>query len=180
MISFGFMVSFGQDNTKRNLFHPVGVMAGATLVGATLGDGLGTGHLQGAALGADLAGRFGFNDILALGIIGATVENAETASLLDHRAFGADGAVYSSVTRTALAAGLVFLKVFAFRITTAGDKLAEPPFAFNQFGAAVGAEFTGFGRALEFLAFQSERAVALGKTGATVEFAVFGQFDDHR
>lgn len=161
------------------------VVIRAELVAAALGNGFGAFHHQGAAgLSvfvianeiADAAGRFGFDGMFALGIIGTAVKNTETTfsfrhfSILAKRAFDTGG-------RSGRA--LFFLNVFAFRVLGAGNKLAEFSVSLYKFIVAFRAVFTRFFRTFQLVSLHRPRSGTLGKGGAAVKFSRSTKLDNH-
>ena len=70
-------------------------MIGARLVTATFGDGFRPFHHQTAAHWTDSAGRFAFDNILTIGIIGTTIKDSKASAFLNHLALVTDGTFHS-------------------------------------------------------------------------------------
>lgn len=159
------------------LFQFVRIVVQAKLVGAAFGDGFGAFHHERAALltvlvvadeVADIAGRFGFDGMLAFRIVGAAVENTESSLSLGHFAVFANG-TFDAGSRNR--GTLFFLDIFAFRIIGAGDEFSEFSFTFDKFAFALRAQFAGFFRTFEFVALHGSGTGAFRKFRTAIEFS---------
>ena len=119
------------------------IVVRAVFVRAAFGDGLGAFHHEGAAHGTNGSGGFCFDGVFACRVVGAAVEDPESAAPFNHFALhlallacGARDAGFFS----ARIAVLVFFNVFAFGIAGARDEFAESSFALHEFSLkALGA-----------------------------------------
>ncbi len=155
------------------------VVIGAGAVGATLRNGFGAFHHEGAAgfaVSFEIAfsaGGLCFDRVFAIGIVGTAVEGAEATAFFDHLALVAEGALHTGCLR------LRSFDEFAFGIIAAGDESAEATDLFDEGAAALGTWLAGF------FALGDERAVfhagafTIGEARATQEGSVFAELHGH-
>ena len=96
-------------------------MVWAFLLAAAFGDGFCAFHHEGAAERAEVAGRLGFDGVLAVRIVGTGVEDTEASATFHHLAFATGRALHAGRWLRAR----VFLDELAFRIVAASDEAAE-------------------------------------------------------
>lgn len=176
-----------------SLLHEfVGVVHLASFIAATFRYCFCAFHHQAAALGADFAGRFGFDCEFAGRVVGAGVENAKAAAPLTDVAGFADrtensGPFFGFV-------GLVGLYEFALRIAGTGDEgaAAVPALAHHELAAATlsffltfflaaqWARFSGLLWTFQFRTVEHQGSFAVRIAGAGIEFSGPGEFDYHR
>src|SRR3990167_6073005 len=119
-------------------------MHGARLTAAAFGNSLSAIHHQRSTLFADLARRARLDGVLAVGVIGAGKENAESPAAFHHLTLAARGAGHSGLALCFF--DRIFFHKFAFRVIRAGDEAAEAAFALDEFAAIKRAGLVEFFR----------------------------------
>jgi len=161
------------------LLQQLRVVIGAGAIAAAFGNRFRALHHEGAAgfavtdKGAFFAGRARLDRMLAVGIVGTAVEGTEATALFDHFSLPADGTGDAGRLRCRS------FDEFAFRIVATRDESAEAAGFFDERAAAVRAGLTGFfvfGNKGTVFGTQS---LAVGKARATIEGAVFAEFQHH-
>src|SRR3989338_1606705 len=142
------------------------------------GNGFSSLHHKSATGRTEFSRRLRLNRVFTLGVVGATVKNPELAPPFHHLT------IFTNRTRDAgflfRRFNWVFFDEFAFRVTVAGDELAEASLSFDELTLfAIGTVLSGLFWPLHFSSFNGACADTIGKTLARKESAVFAELDNH-
>ena len=120
------------------LYQFMWIMVRTKLIRATLGDRFCAFHHEcatrgcavGFRVGAEIAGGFCLDRVLAVRVVSTTIKNTKATFALGHKTFLADRAGDTGVIQERRS--IVFFDVLTFGIAAAGDEAPKAPFAFNK------------------------------------------------